>query len=156
MNIKYIQSKTGRTNSCPPRGFTLVELLLVLTILAILAGIVIPNLTGRLEEARRKAAIAAIANFDTALSMFEVDNGYYPKGADGLQSLIINPRDAQNTWKGPYLKKDRVPPDPWGNPYVYEFPGRHNPSSYDLYSKGKDAQAGTNTIGNWTLPGGRQ
>jgi general secretion pathway protein G len=156
MNIKNIQSITGPANPWSRHAFTLVELLLVLTILAILAGIVIPNLTGRLEEARRQAATAAIANFDSALSMFEVDNGYYPKGADGLQSLIIKPRDAQNTWKGPYLKKDRVPPDPWGNPYVYEFPGRHNSSSYDLYSKGKDAQGGTNTIGNWTLPGGRQ
>jgi general secretion pathway protein G len=85
-----------------------------------------------------------------ALSMYEVDNGYFPKGPDGLQALLIKPRDAQSTWKGPYLQKDKVPLDPWGHPYVYEAPGRHYPASYDLYSKGKDGQGGNGTIGNWT------
>jgi len=149
MNRKKIQSNTGRTNSRRRRGFTLVELLLVLTILAILAGVVIPGFAGRPEEARRTAAKAQIANFVTALSMFEMDNGNFPKGAEGLQALISRPREANNTWKGPYLQLNKLPLDPWKQPYVYVIPGRHNPTSYDLYTNGKDAQGGTNTIGNW-------
>jgi general secretion pathway protein G len=150
MNLKNIKSTTGRTNPWRRRGFTLVELLLVLTILAILAGIVIPNLIGRAEEARKTAAKADIAAFVTALSMFEMDNGYLPKGADGLQSLVTKPRDAQTTWKGPYLQKDKVPLDPWKRAYVYEIPGKHNPAGFDLYTKGRDVLGGTNTIGNWS------
>jgi general secretion pathway protein G len=146
--MKNIKSESGSTN-CRQRGFTLVELLLVLTILAILAGIVIPRIAVRGEQARETAAKADIANFSTALSMFELDNGYYPKGTDGLQSLMIKPRDAQNTWKGPYLQKNKIPLDPWGRTYVYEIPGKHNPSSYDVYSNGKDGAGGNNAIGNW-------
>jgi general secretion pathway protein G len=149
MNIETLHSKTGGTNSWRRRGFTLVELLLVLTILTILAGIVIPSLINRSEDARRTAARADIAAFDTALSIFEVDNGYCPKGRDALQCLITSPRDAQKTWKGPYIKKNKVPLDPWQRPYVFENPGRHNPNGYDLYTLGKDGLGGTNTIGNW-------
>ena len=151
MNSNHIQSKTGRMNSWGRRGFTLVELLVVLTILAILAGIVLPMVAGRTEQARIIAATTEISTLVTAISMFEADNGYYPKGSDGLQSLIVKPRDAQN-WKGPYVQKDKVPLDPWKRPYVYVNPGRHNPASYDLYSTGKDGLGGTNTIGNWTPP----
>jgi general secretion pathway protein G len=154
MNINNIESTTSRTNSWHQRGFTLVELLLVLTILAILAAIVIPRFAGRPQDAKVAAAKMDIASFITALSMFEVDNGYLPKGADALQSLLVKPRDAQ-TWKGPYLQKDKIPLDPWGQPYVYEIPGRHYPTGYDLYSKGKDGQGGNDAIGNWTATAAR-
>jgi len=149
MNLKNIQSETARPSSCRGRAFTLVELLLVLTILAILAGIVIPNLIGRRDQAQQAAARADIANLGTALSMFEVDNGSFPKGSDGLQALMVRPRDAQSTWRGPYLQKNKVPLDPWNHAYVYDFPGKHNPAGFDLYSNGKDGLAGTNVIGNW-------
>ena len=127
------------------RAFTLVELLLVLTILAILAGIVLPKLSGKGEQAKQSAAKAQISIFDTALDNFEVDVGYYPKGNNGLNDLVVPPRSAQG-WKGPYLKTD-VPLDPWHNPYVYNCPGKHNPTGYDIYCKD---QAG-NVIGNWTV-----
>jgi general secretion pathway protein G len=131
------------------RGFTLVELLLVLTILGILAAIVVPKFTGRTEQARITAAQSQIATFSTALDAFEIDNGYYPKGRNGLQELIVQPRNTQN-WRGPYLSKGELPLDPWNNPYVYECPGKHNPSGYDLASMGPDGRAGNeDDITNW-------
>ncbi|MCL4178100.1 MAG: type II secretion system major pseudopilin GspG [Verrucomicrobia bacterium] len=130
-------------------GFTLVELLLVLTILGILAAIVVPKFTGRTEQARITAAHSQIATFSTALDAFEIDNGYYPKGRNGLQELVVQSRDAQN-WKGPYLSKGEIPPDPWGNPYVYESPGKRNTSGYDLMSPGPDGREGNeDDITNW-------
>jgi len=130
------------------QGFTLVELLLVLVILGVLAAIVIPKFSGRTQQAKMQAAITQISTFRTALDAFEVDNGYYPKGRSGLQDLIVQPRDAQN-WRGPYMQTDRVPLDPWGGEYTYECPGKHNPTSYDIYSAGPP---GENTIiGNWTV-----
>lgn len=123
------------------RGFTLIELLLVLAILGILAAIVVPKFAGRTEQARLTAAQSQIATFGTALDAFEVDNGYYPKGKDGLLELVQQPRDSQH-WKGPYLKSE-IPNDPWGRPYLYECPGRRNPNSYDLLSFGPDGREGT-------------
>lgn len=129
-------------------AFTLIELLLVLVILGVLAAIVVPKFSGRTEQARVTAAQSQIATFGTALDAFEVDNGYYPKGKNGLQELITAPRDAQS-WKGPYLKNE-IPVDPWGAPYVYECPGKNNPTSYDLMSSGPDGKAGSDDdINNW-------
>ena len=91
-------------------AFTLIELLLVLVILGILAAIVVPKFSGRTEQARLTAAQSQIATLGTALDAFEVDNGYFPKGKNGLQDLVQAPRDATN-WKGPYMKND-IPNDP--------------------------------------------
>jgi general secretion pathway protein G len=131
------------------QAFTLVELLLVLTILAILAAIVLPKLTGQGERARVKAAITQISAFSTALDLFEVENGHYPKGKNGLNDLNVQPRDAQN-W---HQYMESIPPDPWQHPYIYEFPGRHRPNSYDLSSMGPDGRPGTDDdITNWQQP----
>ena len=130
------------------RAFTLIELLLVLVILGILAAIVVPKFSGRTEQARVTAAQSQISTFGTALDAFEVDNGYFPKGKNGLNDLVQQPRDAQN-WKGPYLKSD-IPLDPWGHAYIYECPGKHNPTGYDLMSMGFDGRAGSDDdITNW-------
>lgn len=144
MKLSFNSALGRRTRQ---HAFTLVELLLVLVILGILAAIVIPKFAGRTEQAKEAAAKTQLTVFRTALDAFEVDNGYYPKGKSGLQDLIQAPREAQN-WRGPYLQTDRIPPDPWGNEYIYECPGRHNPTSYDLSSTGPPG--GDNTIANWT------
>lgn len=129
-------------------GFTLVELLLVLVILGTLAAIVVPKFAGRTEQARITAAQTQIANFGVVLDAFEVDNGFYPKGKNGLQDLIQQPKDALN-WRGPYLKQE-IPKDPWGNDYIYECPGKRNEGSYDLMSMGPDGRAGgDDDITNW-------
>jgi general secretion pathway protein G len=130
------------------QGFTLVELLLVLVILATLAAIVLPRFTGKTKQAQITAVQTQIASFKTALDAYEVDNGGYPKGRNGLLDLIQQPRDLPN-WHGPYLSSDAIPKDPWGNEYIYECPGRHNPSSYDISSMGPPGD--NMVLGNWTV-----
>src|SRR5215467_5349009 len=107
MNTGITQHRAMKPGS--RRGFTLVEMLLVLVILATLAAIVYPKVMGRSEQARITAAQTQIANFKTALDAFEVDNGYYPKGKNGLMDLVQQPRDA-TSWHGPYL--ETIPADP--------------------------------------------
>lgn len=129
-------------------AFTLVEMLLVLVILAVLAAIVIPKFSGRSQQAKETAAKSQIASMEMALDAFEVDTGFYPSGNNGLNALIDPPSNAPN-WRGPYLKKG-IPLDPWGNPYTYSYPGRNNPSGYDLMSVGPDGRAGgDDDITNW-------
>jgi general secretion pathway protein G len=126
-------------------GFTLTEIMLVVVIIGILAALVIPRIAGSSERARVTAAQTDInGGIKSAIGSYEVDNGFYPKS---LQDLIVQPGNAKN-WHGPYL--DKLPMDPWQNPYIYYYPGKHSPSSYDLFSKGPDGQEGTaDDIGNW-------
>lgn len=146
--MKCEYSVQNRMQRLRRRAFTLVEMLLVMTILAILAGLILPRIAGKGEQARRDATKTQIGAFKTALEMFEVDNGYYPKGKNGLNDLITQPRNAPN-WHGPYL--DSIPLDQWQHPYNYECPGRHNPTSFDISSAGVDGQFGNeDDIGNWT------
>ncbi len=137
-----------RTSHLRHQAFTLVEMLLVLVILAVLAAIVIPKFSGRSQQAKETAAKSQISGFEMALDSYEVDTGAYPAGTNGLNALIDQPNNAQN-WKGPYLKKG-IPPDPWGNAYVYTYPGKNNLKGYDIMSMGPDGQVGgDDDITNW-------
>ncbi len=136
---------TKRNQTQRIHGFTLVEILLVVAIIGTLAALVIPRIAGTSEHAKEVAAAADIhGGIKTALDRYEIDNGSYPRS---LNDLIQAPSDSKH-WNGPYL--DQLPTDPWGHPYVYYFPGKHNPSSYDLLSIGVDEKEGTDDdIGNW-------
>jgi general secretion pathway protein G len=124
-------------------GFTLIEILLVVVIIGILAGIALPKLSGhtrRAEITKTKAEIEAIG---TALSQFELDMGEFPKS---IQELVTSP--GSDRWNGPYLVKG-MPMDPWKHPYVYACPGQHNPKTYDLASLGPDGVESSDDIVNW-------
>jgi general secretion pathway protein G len=131
------------------RGFTLVELMLVIIIIGVLVAMVAPRLAGRSQEAKEAAARADInARLSAALDLFEMHNGRYPTTAEGLNALRTAPAGARD-WKGPYLKRP-VPLDPWGKAYVYRSPGQHNREDYDLFSLGPDGVEGTaDDITNW-------
>lgn len=131
------------------RGFTLVELLIVVTILGILVAAVVPRLAGRTEQARVGRAQSDVGgNITLALDLFELDSGKYPTAEQGLAALRTAPADAEN-WRGPYLKQEPI--DPWGNAYRYLTPGTRNPQDYDLFSLGPDGVEGTaDDIGNWS------
>jgi len=120
------------------RGFTLMELLIVMVILGLLAALVGPKLFGKVGKAKVKTAKAQIALLETALDEFRLDVGRYPTTEEGLKALIESP--GAKGWDGPYLKKRKVPEDPWGNPYHYKCPGDHG--EYDLYSLGRDGKPG--------------
>jgi len=135
------------------KGFTLVEIMLVVIIIGVLIAMVVPNLAGRGEQARRAAAKADIeSNLSTALDLYEMDNGRYPTTEQGLISLLEKPTSTPvpPNWSGPYLKKKKIPQDPWGHDYSYRSPGTQNKEDYDLFSFGPDGvEGGSDDITNW-------
>ena len=120
-------------------GFTLLELLVVLSIIAMLAGIVGPQVMKHMGESKVKAAKVQIEELMAALDMYKLDMGNYPNSKQGLKALVEAPDDTKN-WNGPYLRKSNVPVDPWQNEYIYVFPGKHG--KYDLSSLGADGVEG--------------
>lgn len=122
------------------RAFTLIELMVVILILAILAALIVPKVVGRQDEAKRAKAAADIANLSNALESFKLDTDRYPTTEEGLQALQSAPPDVNN-WKGPYLKR-AIPTDPWGNEYIYEYPGVNGENSFALASFGADGTEG--------------
>jgi general secretion pathway protein G len=134
------------------RGFTLLELMLVIMVLGVIAAITMPRLAGRSKQAAIAAARTDIdGTIAVALDLYELDNGGYPTSDQGLAALYEQPRSgsAANNWNGPYIKR-QVGSDPWGNPYEYRSPGTHHAQDYDLWSLGPDEADGTDDdITNW-------
>ncbi len=125
-------------------GFTLIELLVVVIILGVLAGLIIPRVMDRPEEARRTKARLQIETLENALRLFHLDNGFYPGTEQGLEALVRKPETGRTILKwreGGYLDKERVPKDPWGNDFRYLSPGIRN-RDYDLWSPGPDGKDG--------------
>lgn len=133
------------------QGFTLLELLVVMVIIGLLAGFVGPKYFSNIGKSQIKVARAQIDGLEKALDQFRLDTGHYPDMESGLAALVAPPSN-EPKWDGPYLTKN-VPPDPWGNQYVYRIPGEHG--DYDLISYGKDGQPGgegeADDIANWQI-----
>jgi general secretion pathway protein G len=125
------------------RGFTLIELMVVIVILGILAGLIIPRIMGRPDEARRAKARMQIESIETALKLYKLDSGNYPTTEQGLQALVEQPSvgpPAKNWRQGGYLERGKVPKDPWDKDFVYISPGAHG--DFDLSSLGADGEPG--------------
>ena len=142
-------SRRSRLRTRFHEGFTLIELLLVLVILSILAAVVVPKFTGSSEKARKARAVTDISTLDDAISRFELDAGRFPTNDEGLQVLVQQPTAQVKEWHGPYIK--RIPTDPWGNAYVYRYPGQFNTKEADLLSYGPDGhEGGGDDVDNWS------
>ena len=120
-------------------GITLIEMLVVVTIIALFAALVIPRMLGKTDSARRVAAHAQINGFTTALGAYKLDTGVFPSTEQGLQALRVKP-EGLTQWSGPYLPQD-IPADPWGHPYLYKYPGEHGDEP-DIVSLAGDGQPG--------------
>jgi general secretion pathway protein G len=152
-NMSYFSKQSslnGEVKARRPRGFTLIELMVVLAILGVLAALIVPNVLGRADDARVTAARADVNNLMQALKLYRLDNQIYPTAAQGLQALVQKPSTdpIPPNWR-PYL--DKLPNDPWGHPYQYLNPGLK--SEVDVLSFGADGQSGGEgrnaDIGSW-------
>ncbi|MCK9364476.1 MAG: type II secretion system major pseudopilin GspG [Syntrophales bacterium] len=140
------------------RGFTLIELMVVIVILGILAGLIVPRIMGRPDEARQAKARIQIESLETALKLYKLDTGNYPTTEQGLQALVEPPAvgaQAGNWRQGGYLEKGKVPKDPWDYDFIYLCPGVHG--DYDLSCRGADGEPGgegkNRDINSWETEG---
>lgn len=138
--------KTGLMNKKHSQGFTLIEVMVVVLILAILAAVVAPKLLSKPEEARIARAKSDIQSIETSMDLYRMDNFAYPSTGDGINALITKPSGASDNWSQ-YLKREPV--DPWGNPYKFANPGTKG--EVDIYSLGPDRVPSDDDVGNWNL-----
>ena len=134
-------------------GFTLIEIMIVMVIIAMLAALVGPRVMGALGSSKVKATKIQLETLSSTVEAFHLDTGRFPTQAEGLQVLVDNPEKAPvKNWRGPYLKKNKLPVDGWGNAFVYEIPSK-NKMPFDIYSLGADGKPGGTgddaDIGNW-------
>jgi general secretion pathway protein G len=132
-----------RHSAAPRSGFTLIEILVVIIVIGLLAGLVGPRILGRVSEAKSATARTQIELIGVALDNYRLDNGAYPTTDQSLGALQEKParEPIPINWRGPYLKK-AIPQDPWGKAYAYSSPGEHSPNGYDLWTLGRDGQPG--------------
>lgn len=144
-----------KTRSATPRqavrGFTVLEILVVIAIAGMLVGLVVTNLTKLFGDSKIDIATMFVkSSIKVPLQQYNMHMGDYPTTADGLQALLTAPSSRAERWRGPYLQENKLPLDPWGEPYQYRYPGTKNKTGYDVWSKGPDRQDGTDDdIGNW-------
>lgn len=150
MRLRHMLGDRGQ------QGFTLLEVIVVVFILALLAAIVTPRIIGRTDDARIAEAKVQIRNLETGLKLFKLDSGFYPSTEQGLEALIEKPhtgRIPNNYRDGGYLEQRKIPQDPWGNPYIYLCPGLHG--DFDIICYGSDGREGGEDkdadITNWNL-----
>jgi len=147
--MSYVSRFSRRASRA--RGFTLLEILVVLAIVGMLVGLAVGNFDKIFGNAQEKVAHTFVnSSMKAPLMAYRMDMGDYPSSAEGLQALVAAPQSRGDRWKGPYVTDGVIPPDPWNEPYQYRYPGTHNKSGFDLWSKGRDKQDGTaDDIGNW-------
>ena len=148
--------RTLRRRAPQTRGFTLLEIMVVLAILGLLVGLAVTNLDKIFGGAQEKVAHTFVTtSLSAPLMTYRMDMGGYPSTAEGLAALCTAPQSATGRWNGPYIIDGKIPLDPWNEPYQYACPGKHNPKGYDVWSKGPDKQDGTaDDIGNWDAAAG--
>ncbi|HEX9813444.1 MAG TPA: type II secretion system major pseudopilin GspG [Myxococcota bacterium] len=138
-------------------GFTLIEIMAVVLIIGLLSTIVGVSIFAQVDKGRVTSAGVQIANLESVLELYRMDNAHYPTSEQGLEALINEADGAKNFPPGGYLQKRRIPEDPWGNPYEYEQPGQNNSHSFDIWSYGADGKPGGDgvdaDIGNWDADG---
>ena len=153
MRFLPLPFRFGRVARRSREAFTLLEILVVLAILGLLVGVLVVNVGGNLDRGQQDAARLFVqTSLRAPLTAYRIDLGDYPSTAEGLQALVSVPASKADRWRGPYPEwpGGRVPTDPWGEPYVYRYPGVKNSGGYDLFSKGPDRQEDTaDDIGNW-------
>jgi general secretion pathway protein G len=144
--LSTLRSRRGRLLRRGEDGFTLIEILVVITIIGLIMALVAPRVLNYLSEAKVKAAKIQIESFVSTLDLYYLDTGRYPSTSEGLEALIQRPAGVEG-WNGPYLKGGFVPNDPWGHPYVYRMPGEHG--TYDILSYGPEGQASGRGAGEY-------
>lgn len=149
MNMTIKGSLSQRNLQSQQRGFTLIEIMVVVIIISVLSAMIAPQFFNQVDKAKIIAVESDTGKISSSLGLFRLDNYKYPTTGEGIKALVTS--TGKKTWNGPYL--DEMPKDPWGNEYQYQFPGTKNPNSYDLWSMGADGQPGGEGIdgdlGNW-------